>query len=300
MPCDDSPAQLKDEAGAHITIFARRQGPLDEARNKILAARRDTKQEVHAVSLDLGNPSEVRSTFRLKPTTFRRGMADQREQLDAVFRSQARLPDVLYCVAGGTSGEIGFFTDIDVGKLESCMRNNYFTAAYAAQSILKIWTEDDKKAEPSGPRLRQIVFINSAAAFLGMPGYAAYTCKFGRNKKEAPSGLISLTSPFSSFEVRRARFGRYAEDGSSSTLGPGIHVHDPLCIPLQLHLSGVSRGAGIETGTDETNRRHDGIDGRAGATIPHRGESGSGNHCWCGERRFCALRRLNGVRLAFR
>ena len=107
------------------------------------------------------------------------GAVRLREQLDGVFRSQARLPDVLYCVAGGTSTELGFITDIDVGDLESCMRNNYFTAAYAAQSILKMWTEDDAQtAQTSSPKLRQIVFINSAAAFLGMPGYVAYTCKF--------------------------------------------------------------------------------------------------------------------------
>ena len=110
-----------------------------------------------------------------------------REQLNTVFRSQARLPDVLYCVAGGTSTELGFITDIDAGDLESCMRNNYFTAAYPAQSILKMWTEDDTQtAQTSSAKLRQIVFINSAAAFLGMPGYVAYTCKFffGRTSKE--------------------------------------------------------------------------------------------------------------------
>lgn len=49
----------------------------------------------------------------------------------------------------------------------------------------------------------------------------------------------------------RARFGRYAEDGSSSILGSSIHIHNPLGIPLQLHLSGVPRGAEIETGTDK-------------------------------------------------
>ncbi len=58
-----SPAQSKDEAGAHMTIFARRQAPLDEARNEILAARRDINQEVNAISLDLGNPCEVRTDF---------------------------------------------------------------------------------------------------------------------------------------------------------------------------------------------------------------------------------------------
>lgn len=60
----NSPAQSKDEVGAHITIFARRQGPLDEARNEILAVRRDINQEVNAVSLDLGNPSEVRTDIQ--------------------------------------------------------------------------------------------------------------------------------------------------------------------------------------------------------------------------------------------
>lgn len=73
------------------------------------------------------------------------------------------------------------------------MRNNYFTAAYAAQSILKIWTEDDKTTETSNPRLRQIVFINSAAAFLGMPGYVAYTCKLGATRGRHQEGR-SLTS----------------------------------------------------------------------------------------------------------
>lgn len=198
-----------------------------------------------------------------------------REQLDAVFRSQARLPDILYCVAGGTSTEIGFFTDIDAGKLESCMRNNYFTAAYAAQSILKMWTEGGQRTEISSPKLRQIVFINSAAAFLGMPGYAAYTGKLGCNKKEAPRGSIADFT--ASCKVRRARFGRYAAHGSASTPGPRIHVHDSLCLPLQLPFAGLPRGAEIETGSDETNRRHDRIDGAAGAPNSLRGGSGSGD-----------------------
>lgn len=74
------------------------------------------------------------------------------------------------------------------------MRNNYFTAAYAAQSILKMWTEDDKKAKTSKPRLRQIAFLNSAAAFLGMPGYAAYTCNSGATRRKHQVGQL-LTSP---------------------------------------------------------------------------------------------------------
>ena len=58
-----SPAHFNNETGAHITIFARRQGPLDDAKVEVLAARQDTNQEVNIVSLDLGNRSEVRFTF---------------------------------------------------------------------------------------------------------------------------------------------------------------------------------------------------------------------------------------------
>ena len=75
---DDTPAQLENETGAHITIFARRQGALDEAREEILAASRDTKQEVRALSLDLGNQSAVRLIFRLVSSS---GIADKENSL---------------------------------------------------------------------------------------------------------------------------------------------------------------------------------------------------------------------------
>ena len=123
------------------------------------------------------------------------------------------------------------------------MRNNYFTVAYAAQFILKIWTENGKTVERSSPRLRQIVFINGAAAFLGTPGYVAYTGKStttrsqeGRVKEFSSRSNADLAE---SFEVRRARFGRYADNRSTSAFGPSIQVQNALYIPLQLHLSGV-------------------------------------------------------------
>lgn len=47
------------QTGAHVTIFARGQRPLDEARDEILAARLSTNQEVEAVSLDLADTYKV-------------------------------------------------------------------------------------------------------------------------------------------------------------------------------------------------------------------------------------------------
>ncbi|EFY95888.1 NAD(P)-binding domain protein [Metarhizium robertsii ARSEF 23] len=102
-------------------------------------------------------------------------------KVDEVFRKQPRIADVLYCVAGGNHAENGFIVDIKAQALESCMRNNYFTAVYAAKSLLDIWTEDDLKGPihpRPDPRIRQIVFVTSAAAFLGSPGSIAYTRDF--------------------------------------------------------------------------------------------------------------------------
>lgn len=87
---------------------------------------------------------------------------------------------MLYCSAGGNHAENGFFVDIRTTDLDNCMRNNYFSSAYAAKSVLGIWTEDDQrtKVDPSHPpKRRSIIFINSAAAFLGLPGSVAYTRK---------------------------------------------------------------------------------------------------------------------------
>ncbi|KAI1099371.1 putative short chain dehydrogenase/ reductase [Jackrogersella minutella] len=141
--------------GAHITIFARRQGPLDDAKKEILAARLSEDQEIDAVSLDLADAYKV----------------------DEAFRAQSRIADILYCSAGGNHAENGFLADIEAKDLDNCMKNNYYSSAYAAKSLIDIWTADDRKesSQDTQPRLRQIIFINSAAAFLGIPGSIAYT-----------------------------------------------------------------------------------------------------------------------------
>ena len=48
---------------------------------EILSARQDAKQEVNAISLDLGKPAEVRTTLQLKPILCRRRIADVEDRL---------------------------------------------------------------------------------------------------------------------------------------------------------------------------------------------------------------------------
>ncbi|KAJ5385789.1 short chain dehydrogenase/ reductase [Penicillium cosmopolitanum] len=147
--------------GAHVTIFSRRLGPLEAAKNEIVTNCADARrQEINAVPVDLADAGAV----------------------SEAFKSQTRIADFLYCSAGGNHAENGFFVDLKASQLDSCMKNNYYSTAYAAKAMLDIWLEDDKKSsstdtqkEPKRHTTRKMVFINSAAAFLGIPGSVAYT-----------------------------------------------------------------------------------------------------------------------------
>lgn len=90
---------------------------------------------------------------------------------------------MLYCVAGGTANELGFLADISPDKVSRCMNNNYLTSAFPVQAALKLWIADDRNFQEvpglkQSPKTRSIVFVSSAAAFIGLPGYTAYARKY--------------------------------------------------------------------------------------------------------------------------
>ncbi|KAI1138458.1 putative short chain dehydrogenase/ reductase [Hypoxylon sp. FL0543] len=141
--------------GAHITIFGRSQDRLDSAKKEIEASASTEGQEILAVSVDLSNAQEV----------------------DAAFRAQPRVPDELYCCAGGNHAENGFFVDLQASQLDSCMKNNYYAALYPAKAVLDLWIKGGSEATAQVKRglTRRIVFVSACAAFLSMPGSIAYT-----------------------------------------------------------------------------------------------------------------------------
>lgn len=98
-------------------------------------------------------------------------------QIDDAFRAFP-VPDYLFCVVGGATVELGYLIDKDPKEIRSCMNTNYFTAIFMAQAMSRIWV----KAEPLAtggsdvkPRTRHLAFTCSVAAFVGVPGYIAYT-----------------------------------------------------------------------------------------------------------------------------
>jgi 3-dehydrosphinganine reductase len=80
------------------------------------------------------------------------------------------IPDIVICTAGGTPTQGGFLADIAPKAIKSCLELNYYTSVFIVQSCLRLWL-----ATPKTPETRHIVLTSSTAAFVGLPGYIAYT-----------------------------------------------------------------------------------------------------------------------------
>lgn len=92
-------------------------------------------------------------------------------QITQALEEYSRVPDILFCVAGGTSpAQIGFLADLSPEGITSCLEINYYSSVFITQRCMQLWIK-----HPKPDRTRHIVFISSAAAFVGVPGYIAYT-----------------------------------------------------------------------------------------------------------------------------
>ncbi|KAJ5908479.1 short chain dehydrogenase/reductase family oxidoreductase [Penicillium taxi] len=147
-------ALLINANAAHIVLFARDQKKLDIARNSL---EKLTKKDqlIQTRSVDLSDPEQISDAFLAFPE-----------------------PDSLFCVVGGATVELGYLIDKDPEDIRSCMNTNYFTAAFMAQAMLRIWVNTEplpQRDSDCKPRSRHITFTCSVAAFVGVPGYIAYT-----------------------------------------------------------------------------------------------------------------------------
>ncbi|KAJ6153708.1 steroid dehydrogenase [Penicillium chermesinum] len=140
--------------GANVVIVARSPEPLEETRQELVKHVQNEEQTIRTAALDLTDAAQVETFINSLPTA----------------------PSILFCVAGGTADEIGFFVDITPKSIESCMSRNYLGAAYISQALLRRWVKEQPRGEPKAPAVkRHMVFTASTAAFVGLPGYVAYT-----------------------------------------------------------------------------------------------------------------------------
>ncbi|KAH8648722.1 short chain dehydrogenase [Tricladium varicosporioides] len=170
--------------GAHITIFARKQKLLEEAREEILAARENENQIIMSVAADMA----------IHKTAY------------TILNSQPRSADILYCVAGGTPNECGFLVDLEPEVMERCMNNNYYSSVYPAQAMMNIWIGEDKESPvPPVPKLRRIIFVNSSATLAPIPGYLAYSAAKSAQRAFADTMRLEVTrysGPKSTYSVQ--------------------------------------------------------------------------------------------------
>ena len=152
--------------------------------------------------------------------------------------------------------------DIKAKDLDNCMKNNYYSSAYAAKSMLDIWTEDDKEEAQPGPhpKLRQIIFINSAAAFLGLPGSIAYSRKLLfiiiNTLKIGLTNIVSLKAAKSAVralaDTLRIEVLRYCSSKSTYSIhcafpadffSPGFKLEQETKTPLTKRIQGTNLAA---------------------------------------------------------
>ncbi|HVO44519.1 MAG TPA: SDR family oxidoreductase [Aggregatilineales bacterium] len=137
-------AKLLASKGAHISIMARTQATLDEAKKEIEAARASGDQKVVALSADVSDRGQVEAAIQ-----------------SAI--AQVGAPDLLFTYAG--LSHPGYFMDIPIDVFEKLMAVNYLGTLYAVRAVT-----------PSMQQRRRghIVLMSSAAGIVGVYGYTAY------------------------------------------------------------------------------------------------------------------------------
>lgn len=130
--------------GAHVTLLARRQSLLEQARSQIEAERAHPGQQILAISVDVS----------------------QREALEAAVRqaeAAAGPPDVLVACAG--MARPGYFHEVPLEVFEESLRVNYLGTLYAVRAV-----EPQMRARGRG----HIVLVSSGAGIVGLFGYTPY------------------------------------------------------------------------------------------------------------------------------
>ncbi|KAI1779429.1 hypothetical protein F4818DRAFT_436742 [Hypoxylon cercidicola] len=135
----------------------------------MLAARQHESQQITAITGDMGVAESVRSTLSI---TLRPAEAYSRHA--PLLRRKPNSPTFFI------AWRVALQLNEDISSTLSLISSNV---------VLKRWTEDDATngEEPSLPRSKEIVFVNSSASFIPTLGYVAYSaaeavqCVFAHN-----------------------------------------------------------------------------------------------------------------------
>ncbi|PGH01374.1 hypothetical protein GX51_05306 [Blastomyces parvus] len=113
-------------------------------------------QKFHWIKADLIDPKESE-----------RVMAEVTEFNGGVY------PDIVWCCVGQCIP--GFFLHTSPETLKAQMDTNYFTSAFTAQAIMKLWLAPASAGQaPEKTPRRHLIFTSSTACFVPVAGYTPY------------------------------------------------------------------------------------------------------------------------------
>ncbi|EEH41461.1 3-ketodihydrosphingosine reductase tsc10 [Paracoccidioides lutzii Pb01] len=144
--------------GASVTVVGRDVTKLQavfDAMNTI--APHVCGQKFHWIQADLIDPKESERVMA-EVTEFNGGIC----------------PDIVWCCAGKCIP--GFFVNTDPETLKSQMDTNYWTSAFTAHAILKLWLASGPPGQsPEKTPRRHLIFTSSTATFVPITGYGPYS-----------------------------------------------------------------------------------------------------------------------------
>lgn len=137
-------ARLLAQRGAHLTLIARNEARLEEARRELEGARARADQRIATVAADVADRSAA-------------------ERASHAALAQHAPPDLLLASAGMTGP--GYAAVQPVELFEQMMATNYFGTLYVLKALLPAM-----RARRRG----HVVLVSSGAGLMGIYGYAAY------------------------------------------------------------------------------------------------------------------------------
>jgi 3-dehydrosphinganine reductase len=137
-------ARLLTRRGAHVSIIARRQEPLDETLAELEAGRKDAAQRLRAHSADVTD-------------------WEQTQEAIAVLTADGFPPHILVNAAG--LAHPGYFEELPLEIFRQTMDVDFFGTLHPTKAVLPAMMEQ---------RDGHIVNFSSVAGFLGVFGYTAY------------------------------------------------------------------------------------------------------------------------------
>ncbi|TKX22382.1 hypothetical protein C1H76_5490 [Elsinoe australis] len=169
--------KLLAQKGANLIIVARNKEKLEAALKEISAEAKSSTQRFHYISADVTIPEE-----------------NTRILTEATAWNNDQPPDIVWANAGSAHPHL--FADTPITTLRSQMDINYWGAAYLSHAALNLFLSPRSSPSSSPPPspTRHIIMTSSAAAFVGLAGYAPYSpCKAAmRNLADALRSEVNL------------------------------------------------------------------------------------------------------------